>query len=263
MKSAAILAAILASIPTNRDESRANAAASIAKLIRIRVKEASNAFPSALANPAIAVKVHPVDAVGADIAELLEKELNADATSSAVGVNIFFSGVARSGRHLSGLAAAEQARTGVPSTYFTMFSSSAEARGKAFVLVPDVDPGEKGGIEQHAKIIAGLTEQATKSRAEMLASAPEPLRRILEGLGKAMEAGKDEQASGCDGCITGLFTSARGKSAYMKFCPGNPIGEVLSSAARLVDAEGCDAISVAPVASANIPEGATVHPMES
>ena len=263
MKSAAILAAILASIPTNRDESRAKAAASVAEMIRVRANEARAAFPPALVNTAIAVKVHPVDTVGADIAELVEKELNADATSAGVGVNIFFSGVARSGRHLSGLAAAEQARTGVPSTYFTMFSSSAEARAKAFVLVPDVDPGEKGGIEQHAKILAGLAEQATKSRADMFASAPEPLRRILEGLEQAMEASKGEQTSGCDGCITGLFTSARGKSAYMKFCPGNPIGEVLSSAARLVDAEGRDAISVAPVASDSIPEGATVHSMES
>ena len=263
MKSAAILAAILASIPTNRDELRVKAAASVAKMIRVRTKEASNAFPPALANPAVAVKVHPVDAVAADIAELVEKALNAEATSAAVGVNIFFSGVARSGRHLSGLAAAEQARTGVPSTYFAMFSSSAEARTKAWVLVPDVDPGEKGGIERHGKILAGLTEQVAKSRAEMLASAPEPLRRILEGLEEAMEESRGEMDSVCDGCTTGLFTSARGKTAYMKFCPGNPIGDVLSSAARLVDAEGRDAISIAPVASSSIPEGAIVHPMES
>ena len=263
MKSAAILAAILASIPTNRDELRVKAAASVARMIRVRAEEASNAFPPALANPAVAVKVHPVDAVAADIAELVEKALNAEATSAAVGVNIFFSGVARYGRHLIGLAAAEQARTGVPATYFAMFSSSAEARTKAWVLVPDVDPGERGGLEQRDKILAGLTEQAAKSRAEMLASAPEPLRRGLEGLEEAMEKSRGEMDSVCDGCTTGLFTSARGKTAYMKFCPGNPIGEVLSSAARLVDAEGRDAISIAPVASSSIPEGAIVHPMES
>ena len=75
MKSAAILAAILASIPTNRDVLRVKAAVSVAKMIRVRTEEASNAFPPALANPAVAVKVHPVDAVAADIAELVEKAL--------------------------------------------------------------------------------------------------------------------------------------------------------------------------------------------
>ena len=66
--------------------------------------------------------------------------------------------------------------------------------------------------------------------------------------------GNARRPGGCEGCCTGMFT-AKGKSVYAKFCPGNAIGEVLGGVAPHLDAVGRDPITVTVVPNEEVPEG--------
>ena len=236
---------------TDARPSRDAAAASVGELILKRLEEAATAFPPA-AKKGARFEVRGVDELGKDLAPPLQSFLNEGIGDDAEHVVIFFAFVARSGSHLKELSY-KISHEGVVSTFFAMFSANEEAKKQPWLLVPDVNPSADGDqLAQRLSIIKGLSSLAAKDAAEAgdpievkSGELPDFLKELL---------GNARRPGGCEGCCTGMFT-AKGKSVYAKFCPGNAIGEVLGGVAPHLDAVGRDPITVTVVPDEEVPEG--------
>ena len=214
-------------------ESRGLAATSVARYIRVALAANPGFFPDAILDGSAYVKVVGIDEMGKDLAPALETVLNENSTveTSENPQVIYFCGIAGGGSYLRKLVRADRDK-GVVSAAFALFSTDKQVRGKPWVLVPE--DGPFASSDERRKLIEN---------------------RIGEIMTKVMKAASERK--GCEGCCTGIFTSGT-NSTYMTFCPAQPLGEVMSSAAKLLDATGDAPITITPVVG-EVPEGTIVH----
>ena len=214
-------------------ESRGPAAVSVARYIREAIARDPGFFTDKILDGSAYVKVVGIDETGKDLAPALEKVLN-EPLSVETSENpqvVYICGVAGGGSYLRKLLRADRNK-GVVSAAFALFSTDKQTRGKPWVLVQDDD-----------------TNASSDERRELIKN------RIGEIMAKIMKSA--DERKGCEGCCTGIFTSGT-NSTYMTFCPAQPLGEVMSSAAKLLEAVGDASITITPVIG-EIPEGTVVH----
>lgn len=286
MKPAEMLAAALSAALASSglagaiSASRTNAAKSLAGLIKTRAEQFPDAYPAAFRDASTVYEVRGVDEMGKDIEDTLAAVLNGDRNGQPGTAVIFITGTANKGYYLKKLAKDERDLTGRPTAGVALFARDVETRKQPWVLVNGIDPGPAGDAQtEKAGVIAGLTAKIRADETEIestLAGDDGPLAGLLARLRAAAESRaepsglaklladltSDEATSGCKGCCTGLFTSGT-KSVYMKFCPGDALGEVLSAVAPHLGAVGQAPITIAPVSPEDVPGDVVVISMES
>lgn len=261
-----ILGIFARSSTKDTDASRDGAAISIARMIRQKITARPSDYPDQFSAPGQVIEVRGVDEMGKDIANALQRALNGDKginKDQEADVVLFFTGISRRGHYMKQLVREEGESTGRVATFFSIFAKDEGGREKPWVLLPQsstVNP-----VAEFMKSV--MTDDLSMADADNHPDKKVPvetrarIRESLDGLiGNVKE--RVEAAESCKGCSIGLFTSGT-KSAYMKFCPGDAMGDVLSSAAPLVGAVGLAGITITPLGNNPPPADAVVHPMES
>lgn len=268
---AAMLAAAEAS-SGNVETARADAARSIAAMFNLVAKKHKDYYDPAFTAPDAVIEVRGVDDVGKDIEKELAASFNLGREGKTTAI-VYIIGTANKGHHLNKVAKQTAAKEGVPTVAVALFARDAEARKQPWVLVGGVNPGPvSNAIDEKVEVIKGLIEARRQSMNDNQSALRSVLERLtgsdaderpsgLDALLNDVFSDSEKPEGGCEGCVTGLFTSGT-KSAYMKFCPGNALGEVLGKVAPHIGAIGLAPITIAAVGKKDIPGDAVIYSME-